>query len=353
MSQQAPRALIVEDSPAWQEILAEILTDMGLAVDIAQDLPSAVASLRAAPHRLAVVDLSLRPDDERNRDGLQVLEAARRLDPGCATLLLTGYATVEIAVAALTEHHAQTCLRKETFRRADFRQAIRQLLALPPPVQSSAPVPVQPQPVVAPAQDEVRAMGRTLLVEDDAGWRNLLAELLHEAGYAVRTSLSFGEALGYLRRERFDLAVADLTLASSTAPEGNRDGFQVLREARISSIPTVVVSGRATPGDIERFYNEFGVYAYLEKQDFDRNSFLTAVREATSGGLEGSDVAAHLTRRERAVLALLTRGLTNKEIARELTISENTVKRYLKSIFAKLGVTSRAGAVAVVLRKQK
>lgn len=353
MSQQTPRALIVEDSPAWQEILAEILADMGLAVDIAHDLPSALASLRAAPHRLAVVDLSLRPDDERNRDGLQVLEAVRRLDPGCTALLLTGYATVEIAVAALTEHHAQTCLRKETFRRADFRQTIRQLLALPPPVPSSAPAAVQPQPAATPAQDEIRAMGRALLVEDDAGWRNLLAELLHEAGYAVRTSLSFGEALGYLRRERFDLAVADLTLASSTAPEGNRDGFQVLREARISGIPTVVVSGRATSGDIERLYNEFGVYAYLEKQNFDRNNFLTVVRGATSGELAGTDVAARLTRREQAVLALLTRGLTNKEIARELTISENTVKRYLKSTFAKLGVTSRAGAVAVALQKQK
>ncbi|MCX7707250.1 MAG: helix-turn-helix transcriptional regulator [Anaerolineae bacterium] len=53
------------------------------------------------------------------------------------------------------------------------------------------------------------------------------------------------------------------------------------------------------------------------------------------------------------MLGLLTHGLTNKEIARELAISENTVKRYLKSIFAKLGVTSRAGAVAVALNKQK
>ncbi len=353
MSQEGSRALIVEDSPAWQEILAEILTDMGLTVDIADDLPSALASLRATPHRLAVVDLSLRPDDERNRDGLEVLDAVRRLDPGCAALLLTGYATVEIAVAALTQHHAATCLRKETFRRAEFRQTVRQLLALPPLTQLPAPATVPPQPVEAPTTEVTRAIGRALLVEDDAGWRVLLAELLHEAGYTVRTSLSFGEALGHLRRERFDLAVADLALASSTAPEANRDGFQVLLEARVAGIPTVVVSGRATPGDIERLYSEFGVYAYLEKQNFDRNSFLTAVKEATAGSLEGSGAPARLTRREQAVLGLLTRGLTNKEIARELTISENTVKRYLKSIFAKLGVNSRAGAVAAALHKQK
>ena len=132
MTAQQPRALIVEDSPAWQEILAEILTDEGLAVDTASSLEAAVASLCRAPHRLAVIDLSLEDRPNQNEDGLRVLEAVRRHDPGCVPLLLTGYATVEVAVSALTELGAYTCLRKEAFRRAEFRALIRKALAVAP-----------------------------------------------------------------------------------------------------------------------------------------------------------------------------------------------------------------------------
>lgn len=53
-----------------------------------------------------------------------------------------------------------------------------------------------------------------------------------------------------------------------------------------------------------------------------------------------------LTAREREVLGLLAEGLSNKKIAGELYISEHTVKFHLSSIFAKLDVSSRAGAVS-------
>ena len=102
------RALVVEDDASWQQILSEILSDMGLLVDLAGDASAAAAALRAAPHQLAVVDLSLGGSDHHNQDGLLVLDAIRRQDPGCVAVLLTGFATVELAVDALTVHGAYT-----------------------------------------------------------------------------------------------------------------------------------------------------------------------------------------------------------------------------------------------------
>ncbi|GHF28857.1 DNA-binding NarL/FixJ family response regulator [Deinococcus metalli] len=57
-----------------------------------------------------------------------------------------------------------------------------------------------------------------------------------------------------------------------------------------------------------------------------------------------SDVT--LTPRERDVLALLAEGLSNKRAARDLGVSESTVKFHVQALYSKLGVQSRAGAVA-------
>ena len=59
-----------------------------------------------------------------------------------------------------------------------------------------------------------------------------------------------------------------------------------------------------------------------------------------------------ITEREVEVLELLARGLGNKEMARELFVSEATVKSHLSHIYTKLGVDTRAGAVAAAIERR-
>ncbi len=102
-----------------------------------------------------------------------------------------------------------------------------------------------------------------------------------------------------------------------------------------------MVSGTAVAGEVERAYADHGIFAYFEKQAFDRQAFLSSTLEALADGRPGPGEMALLTPRERDVLELLAQGMPNKDIAASLVISTNTVKRYLKSVFEKLGVDTR------------
>jgi pSer/pThr/pTyr-binding forkhead associated (FHA) protein len=72
--------------------------------------------------------------------------------------------------------------------------------------------------------------------------------------------------------------------------------------------------------------------------------------ETTQVADPGAFAAQTFTQRQLQVLRLLARGLNNKQIGERLFVSERTVKAYLSSIFEKLEVANRAGAVAAALR---
>ncbi|GAB4123183.1 MAG: hypothetical protein OHK0050_33670 [Roseiflexaceae bacterium] len=69
------------------------------------------------------------------------------------------------------------------------------------------------------------------------------------------------------------------------------------------------------------------------------------------GRMQEENPADELSAREREVLSLLVAGASNKLIAAQLNLSENTIKTHLSRIFAKLNVQSRAEAVATALTK--
>ena len=352
MISSSNRALVVEDDVSWQQILNEILSDMDLVVDLVSHLEDAVRSLKSESHRLAVVDLSLAGGDHDNFDGLRVLDAAKRLDPNCQTILLTGFATVELAVSALTEYGAFTFLRKENFNRTGFRDLVDRALAIAPHLDSEEAIPVEIS--IGSELNSSKQTGsqdtRVLVVDDDSGWRSILSELLIDNGYKVQLCNSFGEALGYLLREKFILSIIDLSLNGEfnwelNKAEENLDGYQLLAAARSVGIPSIVVSGITTPNEIKRAYSDHSIFAYIEKQTFDRNVFRRLVEEAAHSNQVPSSLDC-LTDRELEVFDLLARGLTNKEIAEALAVSTNTVKRHIKAIFEKLDVHTRSAATA-------
>lgn len=103
-----------------------------------------------------------------------------------------------------------------------------------------------------------------------------------------------------------------------------------------------------------------GALGYLQKSS-SRDDLLQAIRTVAEGGqslppeiaqrLKERQLEPEITPREREILALITRGNANKEIAANLGISEDTVKQHVSRILAKLKVNDRAQATAEAIRR--
>lgn len=142
------------------------------------------------------------------------------------------------------------------------------------------------------------------------------------------------------------------------------DGITAIQQIR-AKWPQVEVVILTTYDDDQNIVQGLraGARGYLLK-DTDRQTLYAAIRAAARGeSLLPPAVAARLVARlespapsplsdrEQQVLALLAAGKRNQEIAERLVITERTVKAHVTSIFNKLGVNSRAEAIAVALRE--
>jgi DNA-binding NarL/FixJ family response regulator len=204
----------------------------------------------------------------------------------------------------------------------------------------------------------------TLLIADDHPlFRDAIAAVI-EAGLPGSRLLQADSLAGALRQaeacEALDLLLLDLGLPDA---EG-LSGLQALREA-LPWLPVAIVSAEQERHTILEAI-DLGAVGYIPKST-PREALLVAL----AGILEGriylppdimrrppatrpspppADLSPHLatlTAKQLEVLARLSRGASNKLIARELDIAETTVKTHVSAILRKLGVASRVQAILV------
>ncbi|MCE3032852.1 MULTISPECIES: response regulator [Streptomyces] len=196
---------------------------------------------------------------------------------------------------------------------------------------------------------------RILVCDDHAVVRAGLLALLHSAPdiEVVGEAGTGEEALALARKTAPDVVLMDLQLGAGI------DGVETTRRLRATSpAPHVLVlTTYDTDADVTRAVAA-GATGYLLKAERAEDLF-TAIHAAARGRPALSPPVADrvmsrlrnprptLTPRERDILAQLAQGLPNHAIARALFISEATVKTHLRRIYDKLGVDTRAGAVAV------
>ena len=200
---------------------------------------------------------------------------------------------------------------------------------------------------------------RVLIAEDHPLYRTALQAILPRACSAayVAEAACQGEVMNQVASDAdFDLIVLDLNLPGAT-------GLSCLRYVRDTAplTPVIVVSGNDDPVTMSEV-RLAGAAGYVPKSapgdvlveairlvmtggTYLPAAAMSALRRPMSPGSAADGTAGDpLTQRQTRVLRLLARGLSNKQIARDLDISEITVKAHVSAIFRKLGVANRTQA---------
>ncbi|WP_037362644.1 response regulator [Amycolatopsis orientalis] len=205
---------------------------------------------------------------------------------------------------------------------------------------------------------------QVLLVDDHELVRRGLRDLLSDEAdlEVVAEAGSVEEALAVAMHVEPDVAVVDVRL-------GDGDGITLCRELRSKPNPPACLMLTAFD-DEEAMVGAImaGASGYLLKQVRGQD-VVNAVREVAAGRSlldpvstarvlnklrhPPTDELATLTDRERDVLELIGQGLSNREIAERLFLAEKTVKNYVTSVLAKLGMQRRTQAAAWIARRGK
>ncbi len=193
-------------------------------------------------------------------------------------------------------------------------------------------------------------VGSILIVDDDDNCSSLVSALLTRAGFSTIEAATGDAALAMARSHHPSVVLLDVNLPGV-------NGYEVCRELKDKfgqELPVVFLSGERTEPFDRVAGLLIGADDYIVKP-FDPDELVARVRRlAVRTTVETSRRAeaglAGLSPRENEVFRLLADGLSQREIADRLFISERTVATHIQRILGKLGVHSRAQAVAVAAR---
>lgn len=208
---------------------------------------------------------------------------------------------------------------------------------------------------------------RLLIVDDHTLFRESVARLLNaEQDFEVVADCgTIREALNIISGASVDLVLLDFDL-------GQQTGFQFLEEARrigFTGKVLIVTAGLSeSEGADMMLHGAAGIFmkhssaaalsqgirqvmsgrVWIEQQ-YLRTIFHSPLAQKPAGKTQ----ARHLSDRERRVLSAILEGLTNKQIADRLDVSESSVKATLQQLFDKAGVRTRSQLVRVALEEYK
>ncbi len=205
---------------------------------------------------------------------------------------------------------------------------------------------------------------RLILADDHAVMREGLAALLEDEPdlKVVGQAGSGRQAMTLIRQHRPDIVLLDITMPDMT-------GLDVARQIVAKSLEVKILI--LTMHEEEAFFFEAlrsGAAGYVLK-GVQSEELIGAIRIVHEGGVYLPPLLATrlvqdylerhpqppiddpLTSREREILALIARGLSNRDIADQLTLSINTVKTHRLHIYQKLNLRDRAGLIEYALRR--
>jgi DNA-binding NarL/FixJ family response regulator len=191
-----------------------------------------------------------------------------------------------------------------------------------------------------------------LVVDDNDLFRAWVREVLERAGFDVDEAADADETFESVEQTRPHLVLLDVRLSHTSGYEIHRE----LTDRYAGSIPVIFISGERTEPYDRAAGLLLGADDYLVKP-VDPDELVARVRRSLRSRRTGighvpvaTEPFAELTNREREVLSLLADGMSTGQIADELVISPRTIGTHVQHILGKLGVHSRAQAVAYAHR---